>query len=114
MIDPVLVLDYDYRAMARVSIRSVGTILEAPRADGLIIDWMLDNHPPTRLSVTSPLRSPSRPRSAARVWIGEHIKNVQKIFRSLFNAEDLRAADGNDFDHLLKDGGRFMIGSFMV
>jgi len=34
---------------------------------------------------------------------------VQKLFRPVFNAEDLKT-DGSDFDHLFADGERFRIG----
>ena len=44
------------------------------------------------------------------IGIGEHIKDVQRIFRPLFNAEDVKA-DGADFDHLFADGERFRIGT---
>ena len=49
-------------------------------------------------------------KTGARIGIGEHIKDVQRIFRPIFNATDL-AADGGDFDHLFKDGERFSIGT---
>ncbi len=35
---------------------------------------------------------------------------MQRIFRPVFNATDLRT-DGSDFDHLFKDGERFSIGA---
>jgi glyoxylase-like metal-dependent hydrolase (beta-lactamase superfamily II) len=35
---------------------------------------------------------------------------VQKIFRPVFNATDLKG-DGSEFDHLFKDGERFKIGN---
>ena len=40
-----------------------------------------------------------RRRQAAQIGIGEHIKQVQRIFRPIFNANDLKT-DGSDFDHL--------------
>ncbi|MGE0459708.1 MAG: MBL fold metallo-hydrolase, partial [Bauldia sp.] len=51
--------------------------------------------------------------TGARIGIGEHIKEVQKIFRPVFNATDLKT-DGSDFDHLFRDGERFAIGSLPV
>jgi glyoxylase-like metal-dependent hydrolase (beta-lactamase superfamily II) len=41
--------------------------------------------------------------------IGEHIKDVQRIFRPVFDATDLKT-DGSDFDHLFRDSKRFKIG----
>jgi glyoxylase-like metal-dependent hydrolase (beta-lactamase superfamily II) len=48
-------------------------------------------------------------KTGAKIGIGEHIKDVQRIFRPIFNATDL-VTDGSDFDHLFKDGERFAIG----
>ena len=52
--------------------------------------------------------SSSRP--APRSAIGEHIRDVQRIFRPVFNATDV-SGDGSEFDHLFKDGERFKIGA---
>ena len=58
-------------------------------------------------------RPTSNPRPARRIGIGEHIKDVQRIFRPVFNAEDLRT-DGSDFDRLFADGETFGIGELVV
>ena len=52
-------------------------------------------------------------RTGAKIGIGEHIKDVQKIFRPIFNATDLDT-EGKDFDHLFRDGERFKIGELDV
>ena len=52
-------------------------------------------------------------KTGAKVGIGEHIRDVQKIFRPIFNATDLNP-DGSDFDHLFKDGERFPLGGLEV
>jgi glyoxylase-like metal-dependent hydrolase (beta-lactamase superfamily II) len=43
------------------------------------------------------------------VAIGEHIKEVQKIFRPVFNVRDV-SGDGSEFDRLFRDGEHFSIG----
>jgi glyoxylase-like metal-dependent hydrolase (beta-lactamase superfamily II) len=48
-------------------------------------------------------------KTGAKVCIGEHIRDVQQIFRPVFNADDV-SGDGSEFDHLFKDGERFTIG----
>jgi glyoxylase-like metal-dependent hydrolase (beta-lactamase superfamily II) len=45
--------------------------------------------------------------------IGEHITQVQRVFRGIYNAVDLRP-DGSQFDRLLRDGERFAIGTLAV
>ena len=48
-------------------------------------------------------------KTGAKVGIGEHIREVQKIFRPVFNATDV-SGDGSEFDHLFADGEHFTIG----
>ena len=62
---------------------------------------------------TCPARLTSRRRPARRIGIGEHIREVQRIFRPVFNADDLKT-DGSEFDRLFKDGERFKIGDLDV
>ena len=52
-------------------------------------------------------------KTGAKVGIGEHIRDVQKIFRPVFNALDLKG-DGSEFDHLFTDGERFRVGGLTV
>jgi glyoxylase-like metal-dependent hydrolase (beta-lactamase superfamily II) len=49
-------------------------------------------------------------KTGATVAIGEHIKDVQRIFRPVFNAMDV-SGDGSEFDQLFQDGERFKLGS---
>lgn len=49
-------------------------------------------------------------RTGGAIGIGEHVRDVQRIFRPVFNATNLKA-DGGDFDRLFSDGERFRIGS---
>ncbi|MFZ5738608.1 MAG: MBL fold metallo-hydrolase [Pseudomonadota bacterium] len=107
VIDPVL--DYDHRD-GSVDVGSVETILAAAGAAGLTIEWVLETHAHADHLSGAPY---IKGKTGARIGIGEHIKDVQKIFRPLFNADDL-ATDGSDFDHLFKDGERFTIGGLTV
>ncbi len=97
VIDPVL--DFDQRD-GTVDIRSVEAILAAANRERLTIEWVLETHAHAdHLSGAPYIKS----RTGARIGIGEHIKDVQRIFRPVFNAEDLRT-DGSDFDRLFTDG----------
>ncbi|ABD05168.1 Beta-lactamase-like [Rhodopseudomonas palustris HaA2] len=107
VIDPVL--DYDHRD-GSVDVRSADAILQAARDDGLTIDWVLETHAHADHLSGAPY---IKAKTGARIGIGEHIKDVQRIFRPMFNADDLRT-DGSDFDHLFKDGERFSIGDLPV
>lgn len=107
VIDPVL--DYDNRT-GKASTKSADAILADASAQGLTIDWVLETHAHAdHLSGAPYLKL----KTGAKVGIGEHIREVQKIFRPVFNATDV-SGDGSEFDHLFKDGERFAVGQLSV
>jgi glyoxylase-like metal-dependent hydrolase (beta-lactamase superfamily II) len=107
VIDPVL--DYDHRT-GKASTTSADAILKAVADGAFQIDWVLETHAHAdHLSGAPYLKL----KTGARVGIGEHIRDVQKIFRPVFNATDL-SGDGSEFDRLFKDGERFSIGTLEV
>jgi len=107
VIDPVL--DYDHRS-GKASVRSADAILEAARQRGLYIEWILETHAHAdHLSAAPYLRG----KTGARVGIGERIRDVQAIFRPVFNLSDV-SGDGSEFDHLFRDGETFHVGELAV
>ncbi|WP_298358048.1 MBL fold metallo-hydrolase [Rhodoblastus sp.] len=107
IIDPVL--DYDHRS-GRASVASVNRMLAAAMKKGVTIDWVLETHVHAdHLSAACVVKR----ETGARVGIGDHVRDVQKIFRAVFNAQDV-SASGAEFDRLFKDGERFNIGSLEV
>jgi len=107
IIDPVF--DYDHNS-GTVDTRSVEAMLKAADEAGYIVEWVLETHAHADHLSGAPY---IKAKTGAKIGIGEHIKDVQRIFRPIFNAADL-AADGSDFDHLFKDGERFNIGALDV
>ena len=103
VIDPVL--DYDPKSGA-VDVRSVKRVLAAAEEAGYTVEWSLETHAHADHLSGSPY---VKAKTGAKIGIGEHIKDVQRIFRPVFDATDLKT-DGSDFDHLFKDGERFKIG----
>jgi glyoxylase-like metal-dependent hydrolase (beta-lactamase superfamily II) len=103
IIDPVL--DYDHNA-GEVDTRSVEAMLKVADDAGYTIEWVLETHAHADHLSGAPY---IKARTGAKVGIGDHIKDVQRIFRPIFNATDLKT-DGSDFDKLFKDGERFKIG----
>jgi glyoxylase-like metal-dependent hydrolase (beta-lactamase superfamily II) len=107
VIDPVL--DYDHRS-GKVSTASADQVLAAAAAQALEVAWILETHAHAdHLSAAPYLKA----RTGARVAIGEHIRDVQTIFRPVFNLDDV-SGDGVEFDRLLRDGETFTIGDLKV
>jgi glyoxylase-like metal-dependent hydrolase (beta-lactamase superfamily II) len=104
VIDPVL--DFDHRG-GKVSVRSADAILGAAQEQGIAITWVLETHAHADHLSGAPY---IKLKTGAKVGIGEHIRDVQRIFRPVFNATDV-SGDGSEFDHLFVDGERFAIGS---
>jgi glyoxylase-like metal-dependent hydrolase (beta-lactamase superfamily II) len=107
IIDPVL--DYDHRS-GKASTRSADAVLAAAAAKRLRIEWILETHAHAdHLSAAPYLKG----KTGAKVGIGEHIREVQTIFRPVFNLGDV-SGDGSEFDHLFKDGETFRLGNLDV
>ena len=106
-IDPVL--DFD-PASGTVEDGSINELLEAANSEGVTIEWVLETHVHADHLSGAPL---IKQRTGARVAIGEHVREVQTIFRPIFGADDLKE-DGGDFDRLLKDGERLKVGGLDI
>jgi glyoxylase-like metal-dependent hydrolase (beta-lactamase superfamily II) len=104
VIDPVL--DYDHKS-GKASVKSADAILAKAKDEGFTIAIVLETHVHADHLSGAPY---IKLKTGAKVAIGERIREVQKIFRPVFNANDV-SGDGSEFDTLFKDGDRFTIGS---
>jgi glyoxylase-like metal-dependent hydrolase (beta-lactamase superfamily II) len=107
VIDPVL--DWDNRS-GTADTAFADRLLAAAAEAGVKIRWVLETHAHADHLTAAPYL---KARTGAPIGIGEHIKDVQRIFRPVFDVRDLKP-EGGDFDHLFKDGERFAIGSLEV
>jgi glyoxylase-like metal-dependent hydrolase (beta-lactamase superfamily II) len=107
VIDPVL--DFNYRS-GEAATYSVDRILAASNEADLTIAWVMETHAHADHLSAAPY---VKLKTGAKVAIGEHIRDVQRIFRPIFNLTDV-SGDGSEFDHLFEDGGRFHIGLLEV
>ena len=104
IIDPVL--DYD-PAAARTSTRSVDAVMQALRAAGLTLAFVLETHAHAdHLTAAEHLRETE----AVSIGIGARITQVQSAFGLLFDV----TADGAVFDRLFEDGDTFPLGDLTV
>jgi glyoxylase-like metal-dependent hydrolase (beta-lactamase superfamily II) len=103
IIDPVL--DFDEKSGSTAT-RSADTILTYIAEHGLSVAWILDTHPHAdHFSAAHYLKN----RTGAPTAIGEHVTDVQKLWKAIYNWLSL-PSDGSQCDRLFKDGDRFRIG----
>ena len=104
IIDPVL--DFD-PAAARLSTTSADAVLTAAQEHGLTIGWALDTHAHAdHLSAADYIRQ----KTGAKVGIGAHITDVQKIFRPMFGPTS-DTPDETVFDALFNEGDEIPLGT---
>lgn len=107
VIDPVL--DFELSSGEADTVLA-DRMLDTAEKKGWRIIYVLETHAHAdHLSAAPYIKA----RTGARIGIGEHIREVQKIFRPVFALEDLKT-DGSDFDLLFVDGERFSLGSLEV
>jgi glyoxylase-like metal-dependent hydrolase (beta-lactamase superfamily II) len=104
LVDPVL--NFDHKS-GEANVEAADAILTEAAKRGLKIGRVLETHVHADHLSAAPY---IKQKTGAPVCIGEHIRDVQQIFRPVFNAADV-SGDGSEFDHLFKDGERFTIGS---
>ncbi|WP_198370451.1 MBL fold metallo-hydrolase [Roseomonas rosulenta] len=107
VIDPVL--DWDNRS-GTADTAFADRMLAAAAENGVAIDWVLETHAHADHLTAAPY---IKARTRAPIGIGEHIREVQAIFRPVFHADDVKPG-GGDFDRLFQDAEHFAIGTLDV
>jgi glyoxylase-like metal-dependent hydrolase (beta-lactamase superfamily II) len=107
VIDPVL--DWDNRS-GEAGTASADALLAAASQASVTIRWVLETHAHADHLTAAPY---IKHRTGAPIGIGEHIRDVQMIFRPVFDTQDLKP-EGGDFDRLFKDAERFALGVLTV
>ena len=107
VIDPVL--DWDNRS-GTAGTAAADAVLAAARDLGVAIRLVLETHVHADHLTAAPY---IKARTGAPIGIGEHVRDVQRIFRPVFDARDVKP-EGGDFDRLFKDGETFALGGLTV
>jgi glyoxylase-like metal-dependent hydrolase (beta-lactamase superfamily II) len=105
VIDPVL--DYDPLSSTTTtsSLERIESFLEE---DGLRLHYVLETHAHAdHLSGSQYLRR----RFDAKVGIGARIREVQQVFKGVFDLEAPFPVDGSQFDRLFRDGEKVRVGT---
>jgi glyoxylase-like metal-dependent hydrolase (beta-lactamase superfamily II) len=103
------VLGYE-AASGRTSSEGADRIVRYVREHVLRVEWLLETHAHAdHLSGAPYLQE----RVGGRIGIGTHIRDVQQVFKRIFNAKEMNT-DGAQFDRLFEDGERFAIGALDV
>ncbi|WP_417685995.1 MBL fold metallo-hydrolase [Pseudidiomarina gelatinasegens] len=105
VIDPVL--DFDYKS-GRTNTKGAQRIVDFVNSEGLHVAWVLETHAHADHLSAAPF---VKEQVGGHIGIGEHIKDVQKIFKDVFDLEKEFLPNGHQFDHLFKDGETFNVGA---
>jgi len=104
IVDPVL--DFVEKSGSTATINA-DAILDYVRDNSMTVEWILDTHPHAdHFSAAQYLKE----RTGAKTAIGEHVIDVQKLWKGIYNWPEL-ATDGSQWDRLFASGETFKIGS---
>lgn len=107
VIDPVL--DFDYKS-GTTSTTSADTLISELARLGLTVKYILETHAHAdHLSAMAYIKRIC----GGQTGIGSKIPQVQQVFKGIFNITDL-AADGSQFDLLLKEGDTLALGQLEI
>ena len=100
------VKDFDPKS-GRTSTKSADAVIAYIRDNDLTVEWILETHVHADHLTAAPY---VKDITGGTTAIGSRIEAVQKVFKTVFNAEEEFSTDGRQFDRLLDDGEVFHIG----
>lgn len=108
VIDPVL--DFDAHS-GGIRTQSADLLLRHIEEQGLRLEWILDTHPHAdHLSAAAYLREVT----GAPTGIGDHVTEVQRLWKGLYHLPGSFRTDGSQWDRLFADGDRLMVGGMKM
>lgn len=109
IIDPVW--DYD-PGSSKLSTESADLVLSFVKEKNLKVHYILETH--AHADHVSGSQILKQKLSGAKVGIGAHITDVQKVFKEVFNLNPNFATDGSQFDLLLNEKETLKAGSIEI
>ncbi|MEH6404762.1 MAG: MBL fold metallo-hydrolase [Sneathiella sp.] len=104
------VLDYDSKS-GRTSTEAADEVVIFIEETKLEVSWILETHVHAdHLSAAPYLKS----KLGGKICIGAHVPIVQETFKGVFNFGSEMSTNGDQFDHLLKDGEALNFGGLNV
>lgn len=104
------VLNYDPKS-GRTTTRSADQVIAYIQSKQLKLEWILETHAHADHLTAAPYL---QEKLGGKLVIGDHIVNVQNVFKGVFNLDSGFATDGSQFDHLLKEGESLAFGDLSL
>ena len=103
------VLDYDPKS-GRTTTTSAEKVVEYVNQHQLKVEWILETHAHADHVSAAPFL---KKHVGGKIAIGDHITQVQKVFKGIFNLEEGFKQDGSQFDQLLASDEEFKVGELV-
>ena len=103
------VLDYDPKS-GRTTTTSAEKVVDYVKGNQLQVEWILETHAHADHVSAAPFL---KKQLGGKMAIGDHITEVQKVFKGIFNLESTFKQDGSQFDHLLASDEEFKVGELV-
>ena len=100
------VLNYDPKS-GRTKTHSADEVISFIKDNRLQLEWILETHAHADHLTAAPY---IQEKLGGKIAIGDHITTVQKVFKDVFNLDDV-AVDGSQFDVLIKEGESVRFGN---
>ncbi len=101
------VLDYDPKS-GRTTTESADKVIRFVKDHSLKVEWIIETHAHADHLTAAPYL---KQHLGGKTLIGNHITQVQSVFKGIFNLEPEFKQDGSQFDRLVADGETFSIGN---
>jgi len=104
------VLDYDPKS-GKTSTASADKVVDYVQTQQLKVQWILETHAHADHVSAAPYL---KRLLGGQIAIGDHITQVQKVFKNIFNLESTFKQDGSQFDQLLASEQQFKVGDMVA